>query len=210
MSGTDPLTGARFPTTGDAAAIAQYIQNLANDLSPISLPSFATNSARDVAYSNWVAAGNTMRDGLKCVVNGVPQRRINGAWYVDQPRIIIRTANITGGSGAILAGGSAETGVTSGITMNGGNNFTLYEAATVSINAAFRAGGAGGGALCYVKIDGTTVTNVATSRTDGTVPALGGLALNAGSHSISMRVDANSATQTWVDGIVILTVGTAE
>jgi hypothetical protein len=151
-----------------------------------------------------------MADGMECSVNGVPYRRIGGNWRIDQPRIINRSANITGGSGTIVSGGSAETGVTSGITMNGGNTFTLYEAATVGINAAFRAGGAGGGALCYVKIDSATVTNVATSRTDGTVPAIGTLALAAGSHSISMRVDANSATQTWVDGIVVLTVGTAE
>jgi hypothetical protein len=210
LASTEPLTGVTVQDQSDAATGGTQIGNLAKTIAPFTVPRFATTGARDTAYNAYVTAGGTMADGMLCIANGVPYRRIASNWRINQPRIIVRTVVITGGAGSIVPGGSAETGVTSGITLTGGNNFTLYEAATVSINAAFRAGGAGGGALCYVKIDSATATNVATSRTDGTVPAIGALALTAGSHSISMRVDANSTAQTWVDGIVVLTVGTAE
>lgn len=78
---TDPLTAARYPDSTDAPNIAQYIQNAVNDLSPDTAPYFASTTARDSAFATWVAQGNSMRDGLRCHVQGVgDQTYLNGSW----------------------------------------------------------------------------------------------------------------------------------
>lgn len=84
MAGTDPLTGARYPTSGDAPQVYQDIKNLANDLSDNTIPSFSTTTARDTAFSAWVTAGNTMRSGLLAEISGGGRWRYNGAsWDPD-------------------------------------------------------------------------------------------------------------------------------
>jgi hypothetical protein len=208
---TTPLTGSRYPVSTDAPSIAQYFANLALDLDDNTIPRFTTTTARDTAYSSWVTLGGTMADGLKCSVNGVPYRRIGGTWRIDRQRAFYRSVSLTGGVGTIISGGSVETGVTSGASLTGGsgNSFTLYEAGTVVINAAFRAGNPGA-ALCSVKVNGSTIGNVAVSRADSTVGVTGAVALAAGTHSVSMRVDTSGGGVTWTDGALTLTEYTAE
>ena len=78
---TDPLTGARYPDSSDAPNISQYIQNAVNDLSSKTIPYFGSTASRDTAFSNWTGAGNSMRDGLKCYVQGTgEQTYMGGSW----------------------------------------------------------------------------------------------------------------------------------
>lgn len=81
MAGTDPITGARYPGSADAPNVNQDLQNLANDLSPLTHPYFTSTASRDTHYSSWVSAGGTMRDGLHCHVQGVgDQTYLSGSW----------------------------------------------------------------------------------------------------------------------------------
>lgn len=207
---TDPLTGSRYPLSSAVPNVAQDIQNAVIDLADNTIPRFSTTTARDTAYSSWVTLGGVMQDGLKCSVNGVPYRRINGNWRIDRNRNIVKAVTGLGTGSSISSGGANETGVTSGIALSGGANFTLYEAATIAISAAFRAGPGTGAAQCTVKINNVQVGNVAISRTDGTVPVVAAVALATGTHAVSLRVDAIAGGVTWVDGIVSIIEGTAE
>lgn len=85
MSGTDPLTGARYPTATNAVSVPQDIQNAVNDLSDNMFAGpFSSASARDTAFSAWVAQGHSMIDGLHCFVSGLgDQTYANGAWVND-------------------------------------------------------------------------------------------------------------------------------
>lgn len=92
----DPLSGARYPDDNEPPSIAQFIQNAVNDLSGQVIPRFATTSARDTAYSNWVAAGHTIVNGMTCWCD-TPGRffdRIGGAW-VQRP---LRSWGLVGAS----------------------------------------------------------------------------------------------------------------
>lgn len=114
MSGTDPLTGARYPTSGDAAAIATYFQNLANDLSDNTIPVFASTSARDTAFTAWVAQGNSMHDGLHCFVTGLgDQTYVNSAWVNDAWTNLALASPWTAyvGTGGVGSGVYASPGV---------------------------------------------------------------------------------------------------
>lgn len=203
---TDPLTGSRYPSSSAAPNVAQDIQNAVIDLADNTVPRFASTAARDTAYSAMVSAGGVMADGMQCTVNGVPYRRINGTWRQDSgPRIIYRS---TTPNSTIAAGGGNETGVTSGIPALA--SFTLYEAAIVGVDGAIRAGGAGGAAVCFVKIGGTQVGNAAVARSDSTVNVTGAVSLAAGTYSVSVHVDGSGATIVWVDAFVKLTVGQVE
>jgi hypothetical protein len=71
LSGTEPLTGARIPTQTDGPLGGLQIANATTDIAPATVPYFATASARDTAFSAWVAAGHTMRNGLHCHVQGI-------------------------------------------------------------------------------------------------------------------------------------------
>lgn len=62
----EPLTGARVPVQGDAALGGLQINNAVSDVAPYTIPHFTNATARDAAFSAWVAAGNTMRKGLLC------------------------------------------------------------------------------------------------------------------------------------------------
>lgn len=202
---TTPLTGSRYPISSDSANVAQYFANLAIDLDDNCVPRFTTTTARDTAYSSWVTLGGTMADGMQCTVAGLPYRRINGTWRQDNgPRIIFRS---TAPSSTIASGGGNETGVTGGIAAL--SSFTLYEAATVGVDASFRAGGSGAIATCYVKINGSQVGNSSLTRADETCSVTGSVALAAGTYSVAAHVDA-SGTVVWTDAFIKLTVGQAE
>lgn len=68
---TDPLIGARYPALTAVPNVPQDIANAVLDLTDNTIPHFTTTSLRDTAYASWVAAGNTMRNGLFCSVAGV-------------------------------------------------------------------------------------------------------------------------------------------
>jgi hypothetical protein len=61
---TNPLTGARYPTSGNATNVPQDIQNAVTDLSVQVLPRYATTAARDSAFSAWTSAGNSLAEGM--------------------------------------------------------------------------------------------------------------------------------------------------
>jgi hypothetical protein len=212
---TDPISGARYALETDSGDVALWVQRGVNDLSSQVIPRYTTTTARDNAYTAAITAGTitSIANGSQSVANGIPYRRINGTWRIDKQRVFIRAVSITGGAGSIGSGGSVESNVTSGITLTGGSgvNFTLYEAGTISVNASFRAGPTGvGAALCSVKINGSTIGNVAVSRTDGTVSVTGGVALAAGTHTVSLRVDTSASACLWTDGSLVLAEYTAE
>jgi hypothetical protein len=104
---TDPLTGSRYPASTAVPNVNQDIQNAVTDLADNTIPNFSTTTTRDNAYTAWVALGNSMRDGLKCVVNGVPYRRINGTWRIDRTRGFSRAATGLGTGFLVTSGGSA-------------------------------------------------------------------------------------------------------
>jgi len=85
---TDPLTSSRYPSASAAPNVAQDIQNVVTDLSDNTFAGpFTNETARDAAFNAWVAAGNTMRGGLHCYVNGVgDQVYLSGSWWTI-PRI---------------------------------------------------------------------------------------------------------------------------
>jgi hypothetical protein len=212
---TDPLTGSRYPASTAVPNVNQDIQNAVTDLADNTIPNFSTTTTRDNAYTAWVALGNSMRDGLKCVVNGVPYRRINGTWRIDRTRGFSRAATGLGTGFLVTSGGSAETGITSGIGMTpSGTTFTLYEATTLNLAASLRAGpnpaNTAVAAQCTLKIDGSATGNVAISRIDQTVSITSSITLAAGSHTVTLRVDAVGGGVSWVDGIVTITECTAE
>lgn len=79
---TDPLTTSRYPSASAAPNVNQDIQNAVLDLADNTYAGpFATTTARNTAFTAWVAAGNAMRDGLHCHVTGVgDQVYLSGAW----------------------------------------------------------------------------------------------------------------------------------
>lgn len=78
---TEPLTGARKPEQTDGPLGGLQISNLADDLAPFEIPYFATASARDTAFADWVSAGHAMRDGLHCYVESLgDQVYVNSGW----------------------------------------------------------------------------------------------------------------------------------
>lgn len=212
MATTDPLTGATIQDQSDGATGGTQIGNAVKGLRSFTVPRFASTTTRDTAYSAFVSGGGAMADGMMCTAAGVPYRRIAGTWRIDRNRVIVRTLVLTGGAGTITSGGSNETGITTGVNLAGGSTFVVYETSTYAILASLRANPTGGtgAAVCTVKIDGTAQGNFAVSRADGTVPVNAAVTLAPGTHTISLRVDAQGTTVTWIDGVVVLTEGTAE
>lgn len=79
---TEPLTGSRYPAAGASPNVPQDIQNAVSDLADNTWAGpFTTTTTRNAAYAAWVAAGNTMRNGLTCTVAGVPQVYFGGTWH---------------------------------------------------------------------------------------------------------------------------------
>lgn len=81
MAHTTPLTATRVPDSSDSPNLSTYFSNMAVDLEKNAIPRFGSTASRDTAFSNWVAAGNSMVDGLKCFVTGTgEQTYLGGAW----------------------------------------------------------------------------------------------------------------------------------
>jgi hypothetical protein len=125
---TDPLTASRYPAASAAPNVAQDIQNAVMDLSDNTIAGpFATDAARDAAYTAWVAAGGVMRNGLMCYVTAGDQfyKRAAGAW-VPHPGLI-PSALLTGtgtqavGTGALSIVGLNVSSRASGMTVNTGS-----------------------------------------------------------------------------------------
>lgn len=211
----DPITGARYPEESDSGDVALWIKRAVNDLSTEAVPRFTTTTARDNAYSAAITAGTitAVEDGMLCVVNGVPYRRIGGSWRIDRTRLPWRTADYSGAPKAISSGGANQTGLTSGVP--GLSSLTLYEASRVTLNAVFRVGPdtpGSGAALCYLIVNGSVVsTPLGVQRTNDTAtPVMAGVDLSAGSHSIAFRVEALSGAVTWYGANCLITEGIAE
>lgn len=84
---TDPLTGSRYPDSSYSAAIWTWIEQAVKDLSDNTNTVYATTAARDTAFAAWVAAGNTMRDGLEAWCNDTGKwLRANNAWVLILPK----------------------------------------------------------------------------------------------------------------------------
>lgn len=79
----EPLTNARYPDNGDAADVALYIEQAVKDLADNTIPNFTSTAQRDSKFSDWVAQGNTMRNGLHCWVGTTRYVYISGAWVAD-------------------------------------------------------------------------------------------------------------------------------
>lgn len=192
---TDPLTASRYPASTAVPNVNQDIQNAVIDLSDNTNPNFATTTARDNAYTAWVALGNTMWNGMVCSVNGIPYRRIGGVWRENRQRGFPRTVTI-GGGGSIIAGGAAESGVTSGYTAL--TSLTLYEAGQVMVLGTFRGNPSTSAFLFAVKVDGAAIGIQGVIRTDVQCMSGGLVTLAAGSHTIAARADNfGGVTGTW-------------
>lgn len=98
---TDPLTGARVPDGSYAPDITQ-VATAIFDISDNTIPFFASTTARDSAYSSWVANGGAMRNSLICAVGTTLYKYASGAWVVmstDTENRMMRAqrnANVTG------------------------------------------------------------------------------------------------------------------
>lgn len=78
---TTPLSGIPIPTnTAASADIIAIVGNLARYIDSRITPRFANVGVRNTAYDAWVAAGNTMTDGLTCTVAGVENVYRGGVW----------------------------------------------------------------------------------------------------------------------------------
>lgn len=62
----DPWTGARLGAMSDAPLGGQYLAEAVYELGPWTEPTFSSATARDSALSNWIAAGNVAKDGMRC------------------------------------------------------------------------------------------------------------------------------------------------
>ena len=99
---TNPLSGARYPDSTDSTNLSAYYQDLADDLSSVAVPQFASSTARDSAWSTFTSAGHTLTNGSVCAVNGELQV-YRGKWVSAVPvlyRRIAGTATGTLGSGS--------------------------------------------------------------------------------------------------------------
>lgn len=82
MSATEPLTGARIPTQSDGPLGGLQIANAISDIADETTPYFTSASARDTAYSAWVANGHSMRNGLQCFVSGIGRMMyLSSGWF---------------------------------------------------------------------------------------------------------------------------------
>jgi hypothetical protein len=146
---TDPLTGARYPSSGDSPNIAQYIQNAVNDLSDDTCPSFSTTTARNTAYTNWVSAGNTMRNGLQCSVVGYPQIYRAGGWHGTAAQVV-STATVD----TTLRTATADVMTLS--VADPGYSYRLQCSASVLLSVI----GAGVTVAAYVVVNGSVINPV--------------------------------------------------
>lgn len=63
----DPWTGARLgANTDNPQNGGGYFAEVINEMGKWTIPSFASSSARDTAFTQWKANGNTAVDGMRC------------------------------------------------------------------------------------------------------------------------------------------------
>lgn len=99
MATTEPLTGATIYQQTDTASTGQHLGDVVTDLAPYTVPRFATTSARDTAFSAFVAAGGTIANGMTCWCDspGSYYERQSGAW-VPRARVIYQDNALDGSS----------------------------------------------------------------------------------------------------------------
>lgn len=83
---TDPLTGARIGDQSDAPLGGLYLGELVREIRSYLVPRFSNASARDAAYSAWVADGGTMTKGLLCfMLDDSRVWKYDGGWTWANP-----------------------------------------------------------------------------------------------------------------------------
>lgn len=98
----DPLTGARLGDMNDGPLGGLYLAEVVSELRAFVTPRFATDTARDAAYT---AAGVAVVDGMKAVSNGREFLRRSGTWVKQGGlREIIYDNPDMGGSGQAPVG----------------------------------------------------------------------------------------------------------
>jgi hypothetical protein len=86
--GTTPIAGLPFPELTDIPDIPQDIEDLANAVDTVSIPRFATTTARDAAITAPVA-------GQECWVTDWGFTYYNGTAWIAKPLKIIKTTDQT-------------------------------------------------------------------------------------------------------------------
>jgi hypothetical protein len=136
---TDPLTASRIPAGSDSPNIAQFFNNAVFDLADDTIPTFATETARNTAYTSWVTAGGAMRDGLRCYITGLDTFQVyeSGAWRFWKYAGPISSANTPAAhitrSGQVI--GVAVATTISGWTVDRSHPYVTVNAnGTVTIN----------------------------------------------------------------------------
>jgi hypothetical protein len=131
VSTTDVLTGARIPTSGDAATIWTIIENAVKDLSNHTIAGpFANTAARDTAFASWVAAGGTLRRGLLSSVTGSGLWEYDGAGWKPFRGLVAPVAvgtaqfNNTGTTEVPITGTNKEM-LISGVPLRSGNAYRV-------------------------------------------------------------------------------------
>lgn len=78
----EPLIGAHVPDQSDGPLGGLQTGNAVRDIVPYTVPRFANAATRDAKYATWVAAGNTLVDGMFCytVAEQVLWSRIGSSW----------------------------------------------------------------------------------------------------------------------------------
>lgn len=128
---TDPLTGSRYPASTASPNVPQDIQNAVLDLANDTVPTYSTTTARDTAFSNWVALGNTMTDGLMCTVNDKPyiySTTVPAGWR-PLPRAVTGgtfSGQTSAGGDVLIAHGLPTAPTTAWVCMNGIANDAVF------------------------------------------------------------------------------------
>lgn len=192
---TDPRTSARYPVSTNVPNVAQDIQNGVNDLSDTTVPRYASAAARDTAHSNWVAAGNTMDNGLLCTVSGELQV-YRGSWQAALPTKYRRIAATASGT---LAGGATVNICASQTVQSLFGTSVNY---MVDVDATYQSSvPAGLGVLLEILVDGVVqdgenFTNGGSSMTFTSRVRCGATFADNSSHSITARLTALAGTIT--------------
>lgn len=63
---TNPWSGGRYPDLAESTNLPTFFENIVDDYAALSCPVFASVAARNTAWSNWLAAGNTATGVERC------------------------------------------------------------------------------------------------------------------------------------------------
>lgn len=190
---TDPLTGSRIPASTNVPNVPQDINNAVFDLSDNTIPFFTSTTARNTAYSAWVAAGGVMRNGLYCHVNSVGLQVYEAStWRTVRQGWLSDTINPTSGT---VTGTTPTTVHSITVTIPAG----LYTGQRIKVSGAvFCSTAAGVGAA--VEIQGGTERSMNSGSISGDLSAFRfDSSLTAGSRTYNLRVRSTVAAQdvTW-------------